>query len=238
MKREIEGFAALKLKYLNGNRRTKDEILKSLEVLHGYHRESAIRLLNRGVNNIMSGKISKQRGRKARYQDPPFRKTLRRLWREMGWQCARNMKPAIPRWLRGYEEEYGTIESEIRERLLTVSESTINRLLSRYRSEEKCKSGTRPGALCKEIPVVTRVEHDDVPGHIEVDTVAHCGGDMSGRFMWTFTATDIVTGWTEVRSVWAKGMAPIIEAFQDMRDSFPFPILSFRICNPNCVNGN
>lgn len=36
---------------------------------------------------------------------------------------------------------------------------------------------------------------------------------MSGRLRWTFTATDIVTGWTEVRSVWAKGKAPIIEQF-------------------------
>ena len=229
--KEIDGFETLKLRYLNGNRKVKDEILKSLEVLHGYHRKSAIRLLNRGVNNLLRAKVPKTRGRKPRYQDKAFVKTLRKLWSEMEWQCARNMKPAIPRWLPAFEEEFGRVEEDVRSRLLSVSDSTISRLLKPYRVLEKRKGGTHPSPLRNEIPITTRVEHNGRPGHIEVDTVAHCGGDMSGRFMWSFTATDVVTGWTEVRSVWAKGMAPIIQAFQEMRNSFPFPILSFHSDN-------
>ncbi len=229
--KEIEGFEALKLRYLNGNRKVKDEILKSIEILHGYHRKSAIRLLNRGVNNFVRDKRPQKRGRKPRYQDKAFIEKLRKLWSEMEWQCARNMKPAIPRWLPSFEQEYGSLEESIRDRLLNVSDSTINRLLKPYRALDKRKGGTHPSALRSEIPIATRLEHNGRPGHIEVDTVAHCGGDMSGRFMWSFTATDIVTGWTEVRCVWAKGMAPIIKAFQEMRNSFPFPILSFHSDN-------
>lgn len=225
--REIEGFEELKLRYLNGNRRIKDEILRSLETLHGYHRKSAVRLLNRGVQNALKGRKAQKRGPKPRYQDPEFRATLRKVWSEMEWQCSRNMKSALPLWLPSFEQEYGALRGEIRERLLSVSHSTIDRLLKEFRTQDKWKGGTRPSPLKNQIPISTKAIRDDRPGHIEVDTVAHCGGDMSGRFLWSFTATDIVTGWTEVRSVWAKGMQPIIESFSDMRKRFPFPVLSF-----------
>ena len=224
---EIEGFSELKRKYLNGNRRGKDEILKSLEMLHGYHRKSAIRLLNRGVNEYFKAKSNKRRGRKSRYRDAEFVSVLRKLWSEMDWQCARNMQPIIPRWLPAFEQEHGALSESVRERLLEISAATIDRVLKDYRAKEKRRGGTQRSKLVDEIPISTKAFRDDRPGHIEVDTVAHCGGDMSGRFMWSFTATDIVTGWTEVRCVWAKGMAPIIQQFSDMRSSFPFPVISF-----------
>ncbi|WP_094556956.1 hypothetical protein [Synechococcus sp. 1G10] len=39
-------------------------------------------------------------------------------------------------------------------------------------------------------------DHHD-PGWLEIDLVAHCGGRMEGRFLWTLMATDIATGWSE-----------------------------------------
>jgi hypothetical protein len=225
--KEIEGFEELKRRYLNGNRRVKDEILKSLSMLHGYHRKSAIRLLNRGIKNILQGKRPGKRGRRSRYQDPEFIAKLRQVWGAMDWQCGRNMQAVLPRWLPAFEEEYGSVREELRERLLTISPATIDRLLKPYRVKSKCRGGTRASSFRNEIPISTKALRDDRPGHIEVDTVAHCGGEMSGRFMWSFTATDIATGWTELRCVWAKGMQPIIDQFSDMRAYFPFPVLSF-----------
>lgn len=227
MVEKIEGFDELKLKYLNGNRRVKGEILRSFETLHGYNRKSAIRLLRRGLRNRLTGRVLKKRGAKGRYQDPEFKQTLRRLWGDMEWQCGRNMKSALPRWLPDFEDEYGELSTNIRTRLLAVSHSTIDRILKGFRAKERWRGGTRASPLKDQIQISTSVLRDDRPGHIEVDTVAHCGGDMSGRFLWSFTATDIITGWTEVRSVWAKGMAPIIEEFSEMRKSFPFPVLTF-----------
>jgi hypothetical protein len=224
---KIEGFDELKLKYLNGNRRVKGEILRSFETLYGYNRKSAIRLLRRGLRNRLQGRVLKKRGAKGRYQDPEFKQTLRRLWSDMEWQCGRNMKSALPRWLPDFEDEYGELSVDIRTRLLAVSHSTIDRILKEFRAKERWRGGTRASPLKDQIQISTSVLRDDRPGHIEVDTVAHCGGDMSGRFLWSFTATDIITGWTEVRAVWAKGMAPIIEEFSEMRKSFPFPVLTF-----------
>jgi hypothetical protein len=56
----------------------------------------------------------------------------------------------------------------------------------------------------------------NVPGFLEGDTVAHCGGDLSGQFVWTLTATDICTQWTEIRPVWHKGALAVIGAIEDM----------------------
>ncbi|MEY4809623.1 MAG: hypothetical protein RLZZ206_4012 [Cyanobacteriota bacterium] len=39
-------------------------------------------------------------------------------------------------------------------------------------------------------------DHSD-PCWLEIDLVAHCGGRMEGRFLWTLVATDIATGWSE-----------------------------------------
>jgi hypothetical protein len=37
-------------------------------------------------------------------------------------------------------------------------------------------------------------------GWTEVDTVAHCGGDMGGDFIWRMTSVEIASGWTELRA--------------------------------------
>jgi hypothetical protein len=48
-------------------------------------------------------------------------------------------------------------------------------------------------------------------GHIEVDTVAHCGDSMSGTFGWTVTATDILSSWTDEVTVWGKSAEEVRE---------------------------
>ena len=53
--REIENLKELRI-YLNGNRRTKNQILSSLCLIHGYHRKSAIRLMHGELKRIMSDK--------------------------------------------------------------------------------------------------------------------------------------------------------------------------------------
>ena len=127
--KKIEGFGEIKRKYLNGGRREKDEILRGLETIHGYHRKSAISLLKRVVNRTLENRRPKKQGAKPRYRDPEFLRALRKLWSDMEWQCARNMKSAIPRWLPDFEDENGKLKDDGRERLLQVSHSTIDRLL-------------------------------------------------------------------------------------------------------------
>ena len=67
----------------------------------------------------------------------------------------------------------------------------------------ECKSGEETMAC------------DVRPGDTQIDTVAHCGGDMRGNFFWTFTQTDRNTQWTEITPTWNKGMHNTVEALKE-----------------------
>ena len=69
---EIENLKELRIKYLNGNRRTKNQILTSLCLVHGYHRKTAIRVVYGALMRLMAQKPKKKGkpGARSRYQDP------------------------------------------------------------------------------------------------------------------------------------------------------------------------
>lgn len=62
-------------------------------------------------------------------------------------------------------------------------------------------------------------------GWTEVDTVAHCGGDMGGDFIWTLTSVEIASGWTELRAVWNRGQQASFEGLESIWESQPFDLL-------------
>jgi hypothetical protein len=234
--KEVEDWRGLRLRYLNGNRRVKADILRSLELVCGYHRKSAIRVLrgelNRRLRNQQCQAVKKP-GAKSRYQDPLFRDALRRLWRELDYMCSKNLKKALPEWLPFYEQEHCEFLPEIRTKLLIVSASTIDRLLKPHKHLGRGRCGTTPGTLLRsEIPISTTCWDIAEPGFLEGDTVAHCGGSLMGEFVWTLTATDICTTWTEVRPVWHKGAKAVVEAIEDIQASLPFAIKGW-----DCDNG-
>ncbi len=73
----MENLKTLRIKYINGNRTTKDRILSSVCPIDGYHRKSAIRLMNGELRRLMAGKPKATRnkpGTKSRYQDPGFKR--------------------------------------------------------------------------------------------------------------------------------------------------------------------
>lgn len=93
--KEIANLRELRLKYLNGNRSTKDQILTSLKVVHGYHRKSAIRLMNGGLKSSLSNCPVKKRGkpgRRSRYQEPGFKAALRAVWKVTDYMCSKEPK--------------------------------------------------------------------------------------------------------------------------------------------------
>jgi len=89
------------------------------------------------------------------------------------------------------------------------------------------RSHTKPGTLLKsQIPIRTWADWDDNrPGFIEIDLVGHEGGNSSGEFCFTLTATDIATGWTINRSVKNKAAVWVFEALEWVIARFPFRII-------------
>jgi hypothetical protein len=78
--------------------------------------------------------------------------------------------------------------------------------------------------LKTEVPIRDCSLKVDLPGHCEVDCVAHCGGSLSGKFAWTVTFTDILTGWTECESIWNKSGVSVSRALKEIESRLPFKI--------------
>ena len=66
---------------------------------------------------------------------------------------------------------------------------------------------------------------DALPGSLEVDLVAHCGGSMEGAFLWSLVATDVCSGWTEAVPLLAREQSLVAEGLDAIRRQFPVPVL-------------
>lgn len=104
----------------------------------------------------------------------------------------------------------------------------MDRILQLERTHKKKSfSTTRGGSLLKKhIKIRTFSDWNEIiPGFIEADLVAHCGGNVSGSFLNTLVLTDIVTGWTEFMPLLCKSEANVIAGLKIAQEILPFTIL-------------
>ena len=229
-----EYLEAIYLRYRRASRKGKAVILDEFCATCGYHRKHAIRLL-RKFKRFIKPK-HKKKGRKPLYNKEAIVKPLNRIWLAANLPCSKRLKAVIPLWLPGYIQNYGDLDKEVTDALLTISHATIDRLLGRVRVKYKGRgrSTTKPGTLLrKQIPIKTNQWDESRPGFLEADTVAHCGTSMAGMFAFTIDGVDIATGWTEQRAVWGKGEEGVMIQVKDIEQSLPFELLGF-----DCDNGS
>jgi hypothetical protein len=174
-------------------------------------------------------KAKRSRKRKKAY-GPEVLRPLKRIWAIMDFACGKRLAPCME-WLVPKLEECGELDvpPEVRERLLSVSRSTIDRLLAveRKKLTLKGRSLTKPGSLLKhQIPIRTFSQWDEErPGFTEVDLVDHGGGSTQGEYLFTLDVTDVATGWTEIRAVKNRAQRWVFEALGLIRERLPFPLL-------------
>ena len=229
-----EYLEAIYLRYRRASRKNKAIILDEFCAACRYHRKHAIRLLRKFKRFIKPKK--RKKGRKPLYSKEIIIKPLKTIWLSSNLPCSKRLKAILPLWLPGYVRQYGDLPKEITEALLTISPSTMDRLLRpvRMRYRGRGRSTTKPGTLLrKQIPIKTNQWDETLPGFLEADTVAHCGTSMAGMFAFTIDCVDIATGWTEQRAVWGKGESGVLEQVKDIEDALPFPLLGF-----DCDNGS
>lgn len=218
-------------RYRRAGKARKTCLLDEVCAVCNYDRKHAIKVLN-GTLKPSSG----TRGRKSRYSNPELVNALKTIWLRSDLLCGKRLKQALPLWVKHYEKHYGQLSDECRINLLKISPASIDRLLKPYKAQQRRKrnTGTKPGTLLKnQIPIRTSNEEIDRPGYLEADTVAHCGGSMSGDFIWSITYTDIQSTWTALRAVWNKGYEGVRDQTQDVENKLPFKILGF-----DCDNGS
>jgi len=185
------------------------------------------------ANKLLAGKrgpgsrVSKKRGAGRTYPEEVI-DVLFGIWRESEQPCGKRLKPMLKLWLGDYEKRNGELPHEVREKVLKISPSQIDRTLApRKVGESRRKPRTPKANAAIKAIVPLRAEAWDArePGWLEADTVAHCGGNMSESFVWSLTATDIFSGWTEVRPSWNRGKHSVCAAFTEIEAALPFEIL-------------
>ena len=202
-------------RYVKATKKIKTMILDWFCTTTGYNRVYAARILRLKVGKVIG--YARMGGKKIKYVIGRKKKTkrkrdkiytydvflkLKKIWAIFDFICSKRLAPFMGEAVEKLEA-CGEIDltEKVREKLLKISASTIDRLL---RSEKdkfrlgKGRSGTKPGTLLKHsIPIRTFADWDDArPGFTEVDLVGHDGGNASGDFIQSLNFVDIATAGT------------------------------------------
>lgn len=237
MQERKKATAIVAPRYQRARKKERGTILTEFIELMGYSRCYASYVLRShgkkirvNARQVLIGDIRKSlRRKRARIYDSDVADVLKKVWYIMDCICGKRLaailKEVVPR-LERYREI--RIEAEVREKLLSISPATIDRLLAGERRKQtiKGRSNTKPGTLLKhQIPIRTFSQWDEhKPGFTEIDLVGHDGGDAHGEFIQTLDVTDIRTTWTETEAVRNKAQKWVFDALKDIRERMPFPL--------------
>ena len=218
-----EILAKLRQRYKSAGKEHKQKLLNQAQELFGYHRKSAIRVLRAPVVERGPRIIT---GRPVNYEPGVLLPALRKIWEASDFACGVRLAAMLPEWIPGYEAHEKSLVMEVRDKLLSASARTLDRLLEPLRVQGGGRSLTRPGTLLRhQIPIRGSVWEENKAGWLEVDTVALCGGSVAGEFVWMVDGVDYATTWVEVRGMWGRGQEATLAALQDMEESLPFELL-------------
>jgi hypothetical protein len=229
-------------RYRQASRKMKTKILDEFVAATGYNRKYALHLLAHwGKETFLTvdgkpvklkagtAKRRKGGGRKPVY-GPEVIESLRVIWAFFWYRCGKLLAPLLREQMAFFESwPPFHITAEVKAKLLRISPATIDRVLKEDRKKLSPRgiSGTKPGKLLKKhIPVRTHYPWDErKPGFFETDTVHHCGERDAGEFCLTLNATDVASGWLELRPLLNKAQKWVMEAFPDIKTNLPFPLL-------------
>ena len=210
---------AMRERYRRARRGEKKVILDQLCAATGHHRKSAIRLLGRDP-----AKRSRPLGRPKVY-GPELVPALKMAWEATTCVCSKRLAPFLSELVPKLEQmKQLDLSPQVREQLMRVSPSTIDRLLQPFRDNRRHGVGTtRPVfGLRRLVPVRTFADKEGLQvGDVEVDLAAHCGSSAEGFFLNTLVMVDTVSGWTELEVVWGKGEDRVGGAIDRARRRFP-----------------
>ncbi|MHB8280795.1 MAG: integrase catalytic domain-containing protein [Candidatus Humimicrobiaceae bacterium] len=231
-------------RYIKATKKDKNKILDEFSATTNYNRVYAARILRLSPGKVVgyghiSGKKIKYvigRGKKVKrvrnkiYTYDVFL-ALRKIWAIFDFICSKRLKPfmaeAIEKLTKHKEID---ILPSVKEKLLSISASTIDRLLKpekdRYRLG-KGRKGTKPGTLLKKaIPIRTFSDwNEKKPGYLEADLVGHDGGNASGDYAQSLNFVDVLTGWDESAACINKAQVHVFEAIKTASARIPFKVL-------------
>ena len=199
-------------------RKARSVLIEELIAMTGWSRKHA--------NKVLLGK-KRKRGTKGKRGAPKSYPTelieqLKACWFAMDQPCGKRMKDMMSLWV-----EHLSCSEEERAKLIKMSAASMDRFLKKSKVTAGKKIIPPKPASAVKSKVEVRAENWETSevGWTEIDTVAHCGGNMGGDFIWTLTSVEIASGWTEVRAVWNRGQHATFVALEGIWESQPFDLL-------------
>ena len=113
------------------------------------------------------------------------------MWEASGRICGKRLKAALPYLVESMErQDHLGLNPEVRERLLSASSATLDRLLKPVRTTVTSRRKRRRIPIAgRNISLQTFADRNrPPPGFLEVDLVAHCGDNMGKSFIYSLVA--------------------------------------------------
>jgi hypothetical protein len=220
-----EVLAKMRDRYRRAGTQHKTQILDQLQELFGYHRKAAIRALHPAPAPPRTAPALL--GRPLKYEPDLLLPVLKPIWLAAQQPCGRRLAALLPQWLPAYEADQRRLDADVRVALEAASPATLDRLLApaRLQQARRGRGGTRPGALLREqIPIRSGPWQESLPGCLEVDTVALCGGTLDDRHGWIFDSVDIASDWSALRALPNRGQHATVEQLRDVEAALPFAL--------------
>jgi hypothetical protein len=218
-----ELLEALRQRYQRAPKVEKTKILDEFVAVAGCHRKHAIRLLTGDCPAAPTAPVVARRT-----YDEAVREALVVLWEAADRMCGKRLSAILPGLLAALERHgHLDLDPTVRQRLLSASPATIDRLLTSVRGtasgRKKRKTATKQS---KQVPIRTFADwNDPPPGYLEIDFVSHGGNSVQGAFLWSLVATDVCSGWTEAVPLLAREQSLVVEGLEVIRRQLPVPIL-------------
>lgn len=221
----MEYLETIYQRYRQSPKESKGKILNELCDVCKYNRKYAIwKISQMPMEKKHKARPKRKRPRKYDHQ---VLEVLEKVWKAANYPWSLRLKEIIRLWLPWIRAR-DRITPEVEEKLLSISPTTIDRVLKAKKRKLKRRlyGRTKPGTLLRhKIPVKTDVWDVKRPGFMEADLVPHCGGSSHGEFICSLNLTDISTGWVETAAVMGKGQAGVLNALEKISLRLPFQIL-------------
>ena len=228
---------AFKSDYQQADRKTKSQILDQYVHQTGHNRKYVIAQL--GTKTLLHRSNGNHKKRKPFFSETII-EHLKKLWEIFDGSCGQRLRPQIHNELDrliGFGEI--TLTDEERQKLLTISAVTIDRRLKDHKKQNQKKFHciTPKGKHLKsQIPQRLTWSTPDV-GHVEIDLVAHNGGNPYGDYICTLSVTDVATQWWEGQAIKGKSAPIVKQALLAIKSRLPFPLIGVDSDNgPEFIN--
>lgn len=225
-----ELIEAVRARYRAAGREEKKGILDEFVKVTSFHRKHAIRVLKKSASQK-----SRQPRQRSRVYDEAVREALTIVWEAADRICGKRLRNVIAGLVEAMERHgHLQLDGAVRERLLSMSAATMDRLLHTFRAKGR-EGRRRPGIstpLRKSIAVRTFGDwKDPAPGYFEMDMVAHCGKSMAGSHVHSLVLTDIASGWTEAVGMIVREQTLVVESVEEIRRRLPFGMRGLDVDN-------